>query len=449
MESQPPASAEHLCVLVHGLWGNPTHLNYLRDTLQEHHPADRLHILVAKSNADSFTYDGIEVGGERITNEIEQTIKELEQEGTKIKRISIVGYSLGGLVSRYTIGLLYKNGVFNDVEPVNFTTFATPHLGIRTPKLGYRAYMWNVMGSRTLSTSGQQMFLVDKFRDSDRPLLQVMADSKSVFMKGLQMFKHKSLYANTMNDRSVPYYTAGISRTDPFVDLDKVDVHYLPGQEDPVILDPKLPVSPRKSKLQDLSIYERMSLLSQQTRTTLPFYAFLFVMLPIALPTFLVNSVVQTYRSAQRVKLHEAGQAGISLGRYRIPFLEEAQVAQDRVYERLADQTTEEFLPTPPPEPSTPSQSSQSLSSVTTEKENAERLAREQSSKETSPFPILALSEEQFEMIDNLNTVGFTKYPVHIQRHRHTHAAIVVRTQKPGFEEGKVGVQHWANGFVI
>jgi hypothetical protein len=443
------SSPEHLCVLIHGLWGNPVHLNHLKETLQAQHPEDRLHILVAKSNADSFTYDGIEVGGERITNEIEQTIKELEQSGTKIKRISIVGYSLGGLVSRYTIGLLYQNGVFNDIEPMNFTTFATPHLGIRTPKLGYRAYMWNVMGSRTLSTSGQQMFLVDKFRDSGRPLLQVMADPKSVFVKGLQSFRHKSLYANTLNDRSVPYYTAGISRTDPFVDLDKIDVHYLPGQEDPVILDPKNPASPRKSKLQDLSMYERMALLSQQTRTTLPFYAFLFVMLPIALPTFLVNSVVQTYRSAQRVKLHEAGQAGISLGRYRMPLLEEAQAVQDRVYERLADQTAEDFLPTPPPEPSTPSQSSQSLDSATADKQEAQRLAREQAGKENSPFPILALSEEQFEMIDNLNAIGFTKYPAHIQRHRHTHAAIIVRTNKPGFEEGKVCVQHWASGFEV
>ena len=52
-------------------------------------------------------------------------------------------------------------------------------------------------------------------------------------------------------------------------------------------------------------------------------------------------------------------------------------------------------------------------------------------------------------MIDNLNGVGFTKFPVHIQRHRHTHAAIVVRMDKPGFEEGKVVVQHWAGRFEV
>jgi hypothetical protein len=442
MDATPPSTAEHLCVLVHGLWGNPNHLNYLRETLQSQHPEDRLHILVAKSNADSFTYDGIEVGGERITNEIEQRIRELEQTGAKISKISMVGYSMGGLVSRYAVGLLYKNGLFKTVEPVNFTTFATPHIGIRTPKRGWRANLWNTMGSRTLSTSGQQMFLMDTFRDSGRPLLSILADQKSIFMRGLRMFKSKILYANTMNDRSVPYFTAGISRTDPFVDLDQIDVHYLPGQDDPVVLDPSRPVSKRKPRLQDLSTYERLTLLSHQTRTAMPFYAMMFVFLPIALPTFLISSVYQSYRSAQRVRLHEAGQAGISLSRYRMPLLEEAQALHDRAYERIAEQSPEDFLPTPPPESAASSDDSMFS-------QDEKSLACEQSKRDSSDFPILALTEGQFEMIDSLDSIGFTKYPAHIQKHRHTHAAIVVRMNKPGFEEGKVVVQHWAQRFEV
>ncbi|KAK5170111.1 uncharacterized protein LTR77_004695 [Saxophila tyrrhenica] len=443
MASLPASTAEHLCVLVHGLWGNPNHLNYLRDTLQAQHPEDRLHILAAKSNADGWTYDGVEVGGERIANEIEQKIKELEQAGSKIKRISMIGYSLGGLVSRYAIGLLYKNGLFNDIEPVNFTTFATPHLGVRTPKRGYGAYIWNNLGSRTLSTSGQQMFMMDQFRDSGRPLLAVMSDQKSIFIKGLRMFKNKSLYANTINDRSVPYFTANISRTDPFVDLEKIDLNYLPGQDEPVILDPSHPVSPRKPKIQDLTYSQRLSMLSQGARTNLPFYAVMFLILPIGVPTFLVNSVYQSYKSAQRVKLHEAGQAGISLGRYRIPLLEEAQAVQDRVYERLTDTDDKDFLPTPPPEPQTPATSS------TESLDEEQKLARKQSRKEDSDFPILALEEEQFDMIDSLDSLGIKKYPVHIQKHRHTHAAIVVRTKKAGFEEGEAVVKHWAEKFEV
>ena len=91
MDTPSQSHAEHLCVLVHGLWGTPSHLDHLRETLRAQHPDDRLHILAAKSNAQNFTYDGIEVGGERIAHEIEQEIRDLEHKGAKIKKISITG----------------------------------------------------------------------------------------------------------------------------------------------------------------------------------------------------------------------------------------------------------------------------------------------------------------------------------------------------------------------
>ena len=167
---QDASQADHLVVLLHGLWGNPVHLQHLRDTLHDRRGGKGLYILVPKSNKDNFTYDGIEVGAERITDEIEATLKQLEAAGSKVKKISLAGYSLGGLVARYVIGLLYNNGIFNHIQPTNFTTFATPHLGVRAPKLGYRTDTWNFLGSRTLSTSGQQMFLTDNFRDTGRPV---------------------------------------------------------------------------------------------------------------------------------------------------------------------------------------------------------------------------------------------------------------------------------------
>ena len=111
----------------------------------------------------------------------------------------------------------------------------------------------------------------------------------------------------------------------------------------------------------------------------------------------------------------------------------------------MAEQTSEEFLPTPPPEPATSSNSSSTPASS----QDLKSLARQESAKENSPFPILALVDEQFDMIDNLNEVGFTKFPAHIKRHRHTHAAIVVRTQKDGFAEGRVVVEHWAKRFEV
>ena len=74
--------------------------------------------MVAKRNSGSFTYDGVELGGERVCQEIEEELEKLAEAGQSIKKLSIVGYSLGGLVARYAVGLLYSRGLFNELEPV-------------------------------------------------------------------------------------------------------------------------------------------------------------------------------------------------------------------------------------------------------------------------------------------------------------------------------------------
>ena len=196
-----PQKAQHLVVLVHGLWGNPSHLNYVAEALRDRYSDDQLIVLVCRRNLGSLTYDGIEVGAERVAREIEDALEELGRNGHKITRFSITGYSLGGLVARYAIGLLYHKGLFEKIAPVNFTTFASPHLGVRTPLTGYQNRLWNVLGARTLSTSGRQLFLIDNFRNTDRPLLSVLADPDSIFIHALARFQNRSLYTNIINDR--------------------------------------------------------------------------------------------------------------------------------------------------------------------------------------------------------------------------------------------------------
>ena len=70
-----------------------------------------------------------------------------------MRKISFVAHSVGGLVARYTIGRLYRppskgnpeysssnssaeesKATIAGLEPVNFITFATPHLGSRGNK---------------------------------------------------------------------------------------------------------------------------------------------------------------------------------------------------------------------------------------------------------------------------------------------------------------------------
>ncbi|KAI7260106.1 hypothetical protein KC352_g10276 [Hortaea werneckii] len=315
------------------------------------------------------------------------------------------------------------------------------------------------------------MFLTDDFRDTGRPLLAVMADPTSIFIKGLAGFQRRTIYANTTNDRSVPYYTSAISSTDPFADLDAIDVHPLPDQEHPVVLDPTHPVSPRKQPEvpKPLTFRERY-IVTDKTKAALPFYAVLAGVLPLAVPLFMVNAGYQTYKSAQRVRLHEQGDL-VDLQRYRIPFLEESQAVQDRMVERLATESSgqtvaagagagkrEEYLPTPPPEEEAvnpPATTDNADTSPTTLKpappsSDPTTTAASSSSSSSSPFSPLALSDLQFQMITNLDRhIAFTKFPVHIQNVRHTHAAIVVRTARESFAEGKMVSAHWVRGFVV
>jgi hypothetical protein len=84
--------------------------------LRDEYSEDELYILPAEKNCGNFTYDGIELGGERVCAEIEDKLRNIEEQGGKITRLSIAGYSLGGLVSRYAVGLLYAKGILDDLE---------------------------------------------------------------------------------------------------------------------------------------------------------------------------------------------------------------------------------------------------------------------------------------------------------------------------------------------
>lgn len=447
---------------MYSLWGNPNHLWYLASALREQYPEDKAHILVAKRNAGSFTYDGIELGGERVTQEIEQTLEELEGKGQHIKKISVIGYSLGGLVARYAIGLLYNRGWFEKLQPVNFTTFATPHLGVRTPLLGYHNHIWNVLGARLLSMSGRQLFTIDSFRETGRPLLSVLADSDSIFIKALAKFKHKSLYSNIVNDRSAVYYTTGISRTDPYVDLKAINVNYLEGYG-PVILDPDNPVVPREEE-SDLTLRQRVVGSTTTLLTRIPFALFLVLFMTIVVPAFLITSVVQSFRSSRRIRLHHEGKAGIDAKEYQVPFFvsmvrDVRQTAED-IFENVNQAQSQEYLPAGTEEIALEDGSmspisspvlvprhskSRSLSSLS---EKQPLLDDEEETKQVE-MPTLALTPNQFAMIQALDEVGFKKYPVWIHEARHSHAAIIVRMDKENFGEGKLIVKHWLSEFEV
>ncbi|KAI1133486.1 putative serine esterase-domain-containing protein [Nemania abortiva] len=433
MESNSGGSlvANHLCVLVHGLWGNPNHMKQVATAIRAAYPEDELHLLLAKRNSGNFTYDGIELGGERVCLEIEEEIEAIRRKGGNITKLSIVGYSLGGLVSRYAIGLLYAKGVLDKVEPVNFTTFATPHLGVRAPLRGWYDSIWNRLGARILSESGRQLFIVDKFRDTGKPLLSILADPESIFIMGLKKFKRRTLYSNIVNDRTVVHYTSMITKTDPYGDLTKIKTNYVKGYED-VILDqtnPFEPLAPIGSKPTISSVAAH----SLSYAKNGPYVLALAIFLPIGITAFLLNSVVQTVRSSRRIQRHENGQAGIQIEKYRMPiWMKELQGTVEDVYENLNNSQKQAYLTASDDDGIA---GSLSLADIID-------LERQQSQPH---LPTLALAPCQFTMIQSLDSVGWRKYPVWIHKVRHTHAAIIVRAEKASFSEGFVVLKHWLN----
>ncbi len=121
-------------------------------------------------------------------------MKELEGDDKKVVKLSVTGYSLGGLIARYAIGcvpigltammyqlltliisVLHQRGFFKDVERINFNTVATPHLGLlRYPSM--ISSILGAMGPKFLSRTGEQFYCQDKWTKTGRPLLEVMAD---------------------------------------------------------------------------------------------------------------------------------------------------------------------------------------------------------------------------------------------------------------------------------
>ncbi len=281
--------------------------------------------------------------------------------------------------------------------------------------------------------SGRQLFGIDTFRDTGRPLLAVLADSNSIFMSGLAKFEHRTLYCNVTNDRSAVYYTTGIAKTDPYTDMSKVKVNYVKGYED-VILDPVNPVAP------GLPPPPKKESLRERTRKQIrriPFLATLMVFVPIGIVAFLINSAIQSIRSSRRVKLHEKGLAGIRIEDYRVPpWINEIRSAVEGAYENLNSAQNQQYL---------------SLSDDETdgllaneEEEAAEQDILALERKESHPHhPTLALAPYQFAAIQSLDKLGWRKYRVWIHADRHTHAAIIVRKEKDTFTEGWVVLKHW------
>lgn len=216
----------HLFVLVHGLLGGPNHMQSIERCIKTLLPSESKHkIVTLRPSSFRFwkTFDGLKLNAERVITDILYEIETLRQENNlKVEKISLVGYSLGGLISRYVIGMLEEIGFFDIVEPVFFTTFATPHVGVEFLNNNVFDRTANALGQYLFGYTGTQMFLTDS-----QSTLVSMADPEKKYIKGLLRFQKHILLANVRNDRTVPFFTSFISQHSPFDQWSIIKIKYL------------------------------------------------------------------------------------------------------------------------------------------------------------------------------------------------------------------------------
>ena len=80
----------HIVVLHHGLWGNAEHMKKIQENLELNDNSSQLFFLNISVNENEFTFDGIDLLGNRTIEQLQQCLAE-----RNFSKISFVGYSLG------------------------------------------------------------------------------------------------------------------------------------------------------------------------------------------------------------------------------------------------------------------------------------------------------------------------------------------------------------------
>ncbi|KAK3146223.1 hypothetical protein QOZ80_3BG0263220 [Eleusine coracana subsp. coracana] len=236
-ESKPKPT--HLVVTVNGIVGSAENWRFAAKHFIKKHPEDVV-VHCSGCNSSTRTFDGVDVMGKRLAEEVVSVV-ECRPE---LRKISFVAHSLGGLIARYAIALLYESNIQKDcheecekhamynsseqhtvegtiagLEPINFITFATPHLGTRShkqipllrgsQKLEKMAFRLSWIAGR----SGKHLFLKDIEDEKPPLLLQMVTDYADLhFMSALCSFKRRVLYSNVCGDFIVGRRTSSIRR---------------------------------------------------------------------------------------------------------------------------------------------------------------------------------------------------------------------------------------------
>lgn len=412
----------------------------------------------------------------RVVEEIEKFIKEKSQsdedskknKGVRYTKISVVGYSLGGLWNRYAIGLLLQKGLLKtpdnpggQLEPVLFTTFASPHAGTLFYQNTLRSNVFNSLGKAVLGQSGMDLFLepvvIDEHNKDSRPVLEQLADPKVVFYKALAAFSHRMIFSNALNDRTVPFYTSYISVRDPFQKLDSLHLVHKPH---PDLNSSSLPegnsVNNEEAKTllkqSYTDVYAELDLYKTTYKSPedelkssslswreIQFRATMMVIGPLFFPIVIAISSISTFFSYYRIRDYENNSKDhkLTTTSTTTPARRRNSITEDVA--GITGHAIEDFLDTRESEQEfeVDVEDSQSTANarISNEDQNCNFI-------DTPDFSELELSPLVVKIIENLNKLTWEKHVVLFKR-IHTHAEIVNRRNRPG--QGEEVIRSWVN----
>ncbi|KIO20637.1 hypothetical protein M407DRAFT_220150 [Tulasnella calospora MUT 4182] len=451
------------------MWGEPRHVSRLAEVVKETHSAAEdgveLDVLVAETNSDGNTYDGIDWGAERVIKEVRKRVSLDGQLHRKVTRFSIFGYSLGGLVARYTVGILYATKFFDDVTPVNFATIATPHIGLTIYRGSFLSRMNQRLVPLLLSRTGKQFYAKDNDDWGDgkgKPLVEVMSEKDSVFFEGLSQFKHIIFVANAIDDVTVSFATASVEPYDPFSGHAESGIEVeLDERYAPIIKSFKYPDTPPTlpPKTSFFSIarfkawWDASSALPRALQIRFPFNVLFYILLPIIIPVVLLlvisNFTWNSLKSCKRIRILEAREPNnrsailqfvSSLG-YRV---------EDAVVGMMEDETSQNQLTDPEKNPTTAGITPAPTPGLKTRRQSVSYAPVTQPPNPVSSAAQPALTPLQLRVIENLNQLpGLHKAFVWLDGLMNTHAAIICRDvdQFEFHRRGEGVLKYLADGF--